>query len=169
MNNTNLTDQELENFKKIHNEVIPNRSKSFENKFYSSKNNNKNLDPIIKKSLEIFDNFGFNDIDKSVYSVEFHQRNCGFERKNKRENPFTWHQDDYGAVNYRVNTIIYYLRKDKTIINGNLKYRINGKEDKHIVKNGNILCFRGDLWHYPETSTGFGCRDIIVVFIKRNN
>jgi hypothetical protein len=64
MNKTNLTAKELENFKKIHNQVIPNRSKSFENKFYSSKNSNKNLDPIIKKSLEIFDNFGLNAIFK---------------------------------------------------------------------------------------------------------
>ena len=87
----------------------------------------------------------------------------------ERENPFAWHQDDYGAVNYKVNTIIYYLRKDKTIRNGNLKYKINDIEATHIVKKGDILCFRGDLWHYPETSTGFGCRDIIVVFIKRNN
>ena len=64
MNKTNLTAKELENFKKIHNQVIPNRSKSFENKFYSSKNSNKNLDPIIKHAIS--------EVTKGLLSSQSH-------------------------------------------------------------------------------------------------
>ena len=36
-------------------------------------------------------------------------------------------------------------------------------------KNGQILCFDGDLKHRPQLCFGFGCRDSIVVFIKYIN
>ena len=127
------------------------------------------IEPILSKSLEIFKSLGIQNIDKSTFGIVFHQRNCGFEKSKKKTkiSPFTWHTDDNGAVSYKVFTIIYYLRKDITIKGGNLKYEINYRELIHNVNVGDVLCFKGDIMHNPEPSYGLGCRDIIVVFMKR--
>jgi hypothetical protein len=61
------------------------------------------------------------------------------------------------------------LRKDITIKGGNLRYEINDRELIHNVNVGDVLCFKGDIMHNPEPSYGLGCRDIIVVFMKRTN
>ena len=34
------------------------------------------------------------------------------------ETDLTWHQDDYGGISEKVNTIIYYLQKDDSINKG---------------------------------------------------
>ena len=47
------------------------------------------------------------------------------------------------------------------------EYKIDKKHFIHEVKSGDILCFNGDLTHCPEPTYGFGCRDAIVVFVKR--
>ena len=65
-------------------------------------------------------------------TIEFHQRNCGFEKKYKRT--FPWHEDDYGAVNFKVYTIIYYIRKDHTIKGGNLEYKFKNKNYIQQIK-----------------------------------
>jgi len=38
---------------------------------------------------------------------------------------------------------------------------------KHTVKEKDILQLKGDLCHKPGSTSGFGCRDLIVVFIRR--
>ena len=65
------------------------------------------------------------------------------------------------------SALIFYLRKDHTLKGGNLLYKLNGKDCVQTIKTGDILQFKGDIEHCPEPVTGFGCRDIIVVFIKR--
>ena len=178
MNHSKLTTGELEQFQKIHfNLIFKNSRKKKFNTFSISKSGSKHhdkprslyttIDPILLKSISILDNNNIDNYDKNTYYIEFHQRNCGFEKK--PYGIFSWHQDDGGAVSYNVHTIIFYLRKDKTIQGGDLLYKDGSKEQKHIVNVGDIINFRGDLKHKPEETSGFGCRDIIVVFIKRTN
>ena len=167
-----LSDSDIEIFKNIHLQFLPKRNKDFNRsqfKYSYSTNdlNRKTLtNPIIKRAYEILDNQNINNYNKNSYFIEFHQRNCGFEKKTY--NWLAWHKDDYGAVPFKVYSILFYLRKDVSVKGGNLLYKINNTKYTYLVEEGNILSFRGDLLHIPETSYGFGCRDLIVVFVKRN-
>lgn len=123
--------------------------------------------PILDKSLNILKDNQILNYDQNQFCIEFHQRNCGFE-KNKYQWS-TWHYDDDGPFNFKVHTVIFYLRKDKTVKGGNLEYKLNKKIELHHVKSGDIVQFSGKVYHKPQPTYGFGCRDIIVVFIKRTN
>ena len=35
------------------------------------------------------------------------------------------------------------------------------------VNEKDILCFPGNIQHYPQPTSGFGCRDLIAFFIYR--
>ena len=102
--------------------------------------------------------------DKSRYFIEFHQRNCFGSNKKKT---YEWHKDDYEAVHFKTYTFIFYLRKDITVVGGNLLYKERNKVKTHTVISKTMLHFRGDLLHFPEPCSGFGCRDAIVVFMPR--
>ena len=172
MNKLTLTHEDLDKFKAIHSLILPKRVKNYEHHMILNSTSSKNkqslliIQPIVSKSLEIFKQLGIHNIDDTTFGVEFHQLNSGFG-KEKQISPFTWHIDDNAVVSYKVYTIIYYLRKDITIKGGDFQYEINDIELKHIVCSGDVLCFKGDISHIPEPSSGFGCRDIICVFIKR--
>tara|TARA_B100000767_G_scaffold275178_1_gene310843 strand:+ start:7743 stop:8264 length:522 start_codon:yes stop_codon:yes gene_type:complete len=166
-----LTNSETNNFCKIHNILIPKRTKRFETYdiVYSQSKSPKKIytitESILDKSIKILNQNNLTNYDSSFYSIEFHQRNCGFEKK-----PYQWsrwHRDDYSSVYFNVYTIIFYIRKDKTVKNGNLDYQIGETKFTHIIKEGDILCFTGNILHKPQSTSGFGCRDIIICFIKR--
>jgi hypothetical protein len=91
------------------------------------------------------------------------------------------HKDDYGVLNDRVDTVIFYTRKDDTLEGGNLKinevlkqYKIlfglgkwHSRKVKTIEINKNdIIVFNGNLEHQPEDVSGNGVRDCIVVQFK---
>lgn len=169
MDVSKLNNAEIDLLISIHNTIIQKRIQKFNKKsilYNKTYNNiiNPIIDTIITKTKEILDIFNKKNYDLSKYYIEFHQQNCGFEKKGKRI--FDWHIDNYGAVNFEVYTVIYYLRKDITIKGGNLEYKLNNKKFIQEIENGQILCFDGDLKHRPEICSGFGCRDSIVVFIK---
>jgi len=164
-----LSTDELEQFKTIHNKIIPYRKKRFErgSVYNNSKPEQKVLvKPVLDKALNILSEKGITDIDESKYYLEFHQRNCGFEKKGHQI--FDWHTDDDGAMSGLVYTVLFYLRKDITVKGGDLDYKIQQNIHTHNVKQGDIVQFRGDVKHMPQPTSGFGCRDIIVVFVKRN-
>ena len=176
MNHSQLTKEELIQFTNIHEQIIPKRRKNFE--IYeiwdpASRNADKNknvyplIDPIIKKGINILEQNGINNFNSKRYTIEFHQRNCGFEKK--KHTWSRWHRDDdANRHNFKVYSILFYLRKDKTVNGGDLEYQIQGIKLKHIVNGGDVLDFKGDMLHKPESTSGFGCRDIIVLFINRN-
>lgn len=167
MNISQLDNKEKNLFSSIHNTILPKRKKNFDTKGISSSRKSKYntiIEQIMIKTKQLLDMFNKTKYDLSHYYIEFHQRNCGFEKKCKRT--FDWHKDDYAAVNYKVYTIIYYIRKDKTIKGGNLEYIFENKNYIQQIENGQILCFDGNLKHRPEICSGIGCRDSIVVFIK---
>mgnify|MGYP000645644378 CR=1 FL=1 len=168
MNKSQLNDSEIELFTSIHNTYLPNRKKNFDLKsvsFYDNFKSKVMIESIIEKTEKILDSFDKTNYDSSTYHIEFQQRNCGFQKKQKRT--FDWHEDDYGAVDYKVHTVIYYIRKDNTIKGGSLEYRFNNQIYKQQINSGTILCFEGNIKHRPDICSGIGCRDIIVVFLKR--
>lgn len=163
-----LSKYELDLFNTIHNKIIPYRKKNFtrDSVDNNSKPEQKELvKPVFDKSLSILSEKGITDINENKYYLEFHQRNCGFEKKEHQI--FDWHIDDDGAMSGLVYTVIFYLRKDTTVKGGDLDYKIQKKIHTHNVKQGDIVQFRGDVKHRPQPTSGFGCRDIIVVFIGR--
>ena len=171
-----LTSKETTNFQKIHNILIPRRKKRYERyeiQSETSRVSEKNKDnytltkPVLDKAIDVLKQNSITDFDAQFYSIEFHQRNCGFEKKPYQL--FSWHEDDGGAISYRVHTIIFYIRKDIAVKDGNLEYKIGKETFTHIVKEGDILSFKGNIKHRPQPTSGFGCRDIIVCFIKRND
>jgi hypothetical protein len=176
MNISKLNQDELDTFKIVHNILIPHRKKRFQTydilhptSAFADKNKKiyESINPILVKAVEILNQYNFSNYDINNYCIEFHQRNCGFEKKPYQWS--TWHNDDYGAVHNRVYTILFYIRKDNTVKDGNLDYKLNKNKNihTHIVTTGDILCFSGDLQHKPQKTSGFGCRDLIVLFIKR--
>lgn len=169
-----LTSEETGNFQKIHNTLIPKRKKQYEtfqifnatSRVAGKKKENYTLTkPVLDKAISVLKQNNITDFDAKFYSLEFHQRNCGFEKKPYQL--FSWHQDDGGATSYRVHTVIFYIRKDIAVKDGNLEYKIGKDKFTHIVKEADILSFKGDIQHKPQPTSGFGCRDIIVCFIKR--
>ena len=119
MNTSELNCYEIDLFASIHNTFLPKRKKNFDRKGISSAKNLKSktiIEPIMIKTKQLLDMFNKKNYNLSRYYIEFQHRNCGFEKKCKRT--FDWHEDDYGAVKYKVITIIYYIRKDNTIKGG---------------------------------------------------
>ena len=78
-----------------------------------------------------------------------------------------WHYDDYNVEPWNVYTIIFYLRSDSTVIGGNLNYRDGEMEKELKVRPCSYALFPGNIYHSPQHSTGFGCRDSVVVFVRR--
>ena len=171
MNISHLVGYENDLFASIHNSFLSKRTNDFDSKaIYSNKNlqYTTRIELILIKTKKILDLFNKTNYDLSQYCIEFQQRNCGFEDECVQRHPtFTWHEDDYGIVNFNVYTIIYYIRKDKTIKGGNLEYIYENKNYMQQINERQILCFDGNLSHCPEMCTGIGCRDTIVVFIRR--
>lgn len=172
MESSRIDTNKLAEFSRIHSSILPKRNKSFNkkgfviSKFQRSPQEQKLFEPILEKTTEILDSYNKN-YDESECYIEFQQRNCGFEEKHKRT--FDWHSDNYGAVSYKVYSIIYYLRKDGSIRGGNLEYKKDGKTVVQSIEGGQIVWFDGGLKHRPEICSGFGCRDLIVVFVKKIN
>ena len=85
MNISELNSDEKDIFSSIHNTFLPKRKQNFDTKGILSGKNLKSktlVEPIIKKTKQLPDLF-----DKTNYdyhnTIEFHQRNCGFEKKYK--------------------------------------------------------------------------------------
>ena len=111
MNTSQLNSFEIDLFSSIHNTILPKRKQNFDTKGIWSNQNLKSktiIEPIMIKTKQLLDMFNKTNYDLSQYYIEFHQRNCGFEKKCKRT--FDWHKDDYGAVKFKVYTIIYYYK-----------------------------------------------------------
>jgi len=143
------------------------RPEGFNQVNYWYKDPKKDLKPfehLINKSYELLSKNGYQS-DKNVYQLEFHSYNL-FD--NKFINNFAWHQDDYGGISEKVNTIIYYLKKDDSIKKGNFLYKdVNNKNCEIIIENNMILMLDGRITHKPDDLEGRGCRESIVVQFKR--
>lgn len=169
MDITTLNNVEIQQFRFIHNTIFPKRKQSFQKKGILLNGIKIKLDikSIINKTKLILDLFNKTNYDLTKTYTEFQQRNCGFEKKCRRT--FNWHKDNEGVINFKVYTVIYYIRKDELIKGGNIEFIYGGKNNVQQIDNGTVLCFDGDLKHRPEICSGIGCRDSIVVFVKKTS
>ena len=144
-----------------------NKGFNFQNKSYWYKDSKKILKPLqglIDTSYKLLSDNGY-QIDKNIYLLEFQSYNLF---NNKFQNLLDWHIDDYGGISEKVNTIIYYLKKDIRIKKGNFLY-INNSESKcelHVEDNM-ILMIDGRIKHKPDDLEGYGSRNSIVVQFQR--
>ena len=102
------------------------------------------------------------------------------------ESPLSWHQDNNGGwPEKEVVTAIYYLKKDKDLLGGDLLYSLENKDpdsDSIIyptpkstekkypsvrVETGLTVLMSGDLWHCPESMYGSGERELLVIQLPR--
>ena len=175
MNYLKITEEVCIKLQNISNEFILKRSKKLNKNSFTKKDIHKinckskieSLEFILKLSYKILEKSNIKNYSKDTFLLEFQKRNSGFE--DKEYNYFRWHKDDYAAISYNVYTVIFYIRKDKTLKGGNFLYRYNYDSEiiSKEIEERDVLCFKGDILHFPETVKGFGCRDIIVVFFKR--
>lgn len=78
-----------------------------------------------------------------------------------------WHCENDNYPN--VITVLFYLRIDEGIIDGNLRYKdIYNK--KHILKlkSGTTIIMDGNVPHKPQEPFGSGIRDLIIVSFEKN-
>ena len=122
-----------------------------------------NIISFLTKASSILQEYNYH-VDNNNYHLDFHRYNLFGEKVSSK---LDWHCDDYGGVNYPVNTAIFYLRKDPSIDGGNLIVKENNTENTITIKDNTIVLMDGRLEHKPEDLKGFGCRDSIVVQFKR--
>lgn len=169
-----LSFKENEKFQLVHYNVHNRKRVNINSRICYNEKDNKHyhkFKDIVDKSYNIIKELNINNLvfNPKKYTIEFIQRNH-FDGFWKTANPLAWHKDDYGATARKVFTIIYYVRKDKTVRGGDLEYLdCKGTRKKHFVKERDILCFSGDVYHNSTDSEGFGCRDIIVFQYERLN
>ena len=207
-----LDDDTQYKLEKAHNFVFPNRKKTFDTKSYWKDNKYNNYDKlgndslkvtydVLQLSFEILEHLEIYNYDPNYFLIDYHQLNSSDTQR--PYSPFVWHVDDYGTMPYNTHTIIFYLRKDKSLKGGNLLYldktlpdnyddynkknlfntcvQIKNKivnylqpiDEKKVkikkIVGKEAIYFPGNMLHKPESVYGFGCRDTIVVFIKRTH
>lgn len=128
--------------------------------------------PLYHKTTALLKHFRYKNFNEKNISFEFQRRNyASFGESEKEGRDFSWHYDDRVSFGKKVYTVIFYLRKDRTIKGGGLLYDLEETRKKNIrkveVEEGTVVLFPGNIYHSPEPSTGFGCRDSIVVFVER--
>jgi hypothetical protein len=108
------------------------------------------------------------DRNRNYTAMEFRQTNCFSSNPDSSISHFDIHTDDYGPLNSKCISIIFYVRKDRGIKGGNFLY----KKDKNFpmvfseeIAEGDVVIFKGNLEHAQEPTYGIGCRDTIGVFI----
>ncbi len=141
-------------------------SKQYDISEIKDKVNSDYLIQIVKDSIELLQK---NKINNNVFGEGIIEYHCYYNGNNM---PFGIHQDDFGGVNYTVNTVIYYL--NKTVDGGNLIIYSEDDETKIIdiidVKPSHnkikIVIMEGNIFHNIELIQNEGIRECVVVQIK---
>ena len=133
-----------------------------------NKNDKILFELIIEKSCEILMMLGINKFNRNNYVIDFHQRNC-CELEKEKYKWSVWHEDDFQVTNYPVWSVIYCIRKDKGVKGTKIKFSNtkSNKIDNIIIEEGDIIIFKGDIFHKPQETWGFGYLDTIKCYIKR--
>jgi len=163
------------NFITIFNEYCIGEKSLVTKKFEFDNQNNTEFKDIINKAYEFFNSNGFN-VDKNNGMVEFWKYTSTGEKVNVS---LSIHEDDCGALPYKVETCIFYLQKSDSLKGGELLYIINKKnnflglfsyystEKKLLnVYDRMVVLLNGNLNHCPKSIIGKGTRKCIVVQFK---
>lgn len=150
----------------IFDENIPKRTESFtEARFwYKQKQQiSGGMNSFISKVANVLLKNGFR-IDVNTYHLELHSYTINNENC---DSCFGWHEDDYGGVDFPVNTMILYLRKDEDIHGGNLFYYQDSSKHIIVTKSETMVLMDGRVIHKAENIYGTGSRDSIVIQFMR--
>lgn len=122
------------------------------------------LNNIINVANEILQSNGLNNSTTTYGLVEYHRYLDGCIM------PFEIHYDDFGAVDYTVNTVIFYI--SKTVEGGNLQIydddeklieTIDVKPQLNKIK---IVVMEGNVLHCISQIKNSGIRECVVVQLK---
>jgi len=97
--------------------------------------------------------------DSNRGMVEFHS----YRIHGSCKSIFDEHEDDYGGVNFKVNTVIYYIKKSSEVDGGDLLINgtvINVRPKKDHYR---VVCFAGNISHKVTEMNGNGERVSIVI------
>lgn len=124
--------------------------------------------PFVHKGLSLLVEHGYKNFDPKFVRCEFHRRNyLSLGTKKARHKDLVWHYDDFQVEPWKVYSVIFYLRIDPTVVGADLLYNENGEDKKVRVDASTYVVFPGNIYHSPQHGSGFGCRDSVVLFIRR--
>jgi len=103
--------------------------------------------------------------DGNIWYMDIIQYNL-FNNKNAASG-LAWHCENDNKPD--LITVLFYIRKDKTILNGNLRYKDkNNKKQILNIHTGTTVIMDGKVQHKPENCSGsIGSRDTIIVSFRR--
>ena len=110
--------------------------------------------------------------NKDRFVIELWRYRCFGD---KTTSPFSRHKDSFGLILAPINTCIFYIRKDTTVIGGDLELfglppygRLISKPIKKInTDDCKVFAFDGNVIHRVTSMSGFGNRDCIVVQFEK--
>ncbi len=100
--------------------------------------------------------------DDTYGLVELHSYNV----KGQKNPIFGEHIDDYGGITCKVNTIIYYIRKDPGIVGGNLRVGNKIYDCSPPPEMIRTICMPGNIYHEVIPMSGKGIRKCVVVQLR---
>ena len=135
---------------------------------FTTKKITKNNKDIIDICLKIFKIYGYKSetLRKENYFLELQRYDCS-EKDDTKLFPFDFHEDDGAVIDYKVNTIVFYIEKSETIRGGDFMVEINGKKNTIPIEPKMALVFTGNLVHAPTQCYGKGTRDCMVFHLER--
>ena len=124
--------------------------------------------PLVYKALALLVEHGYSNFDPNFVRCEFQRRNyLSLGVKRERHRDLVWHYDDFQVEPWEVYSVIFYLRVDRTVVGADLLYNENGEDKSIDVETSKYVVFPGNIYHSPQHGSGFGCRDSIVLFVRR--
>jgi hypothetical protein len=161
-------------------EIVPYLWNIYNNKYKSDSNtftiisftpstHHSDILDLLLKSKYIMEMYGFkfrpnSNLFDLEWLIEFHH----YKINGNYEPEFGRHNDDQAGLSANVNTVLFYLNKDKTIQGGNLIVNINEVDKTLQIKSGDMIIMKGDVEHEIEPMGGHGNRMSIVVQIQRD-
>jgi hypothetical protein len=150
--------------------IKPKNKVDAETVYIKNEKNSDNIyaDFVIQIALKYLNYYRYTtaDLNYKNYYIELFKYEC-IGAPNTLE-LFDMHEDDYAVMDYKVNTIIFYLTKSDTLEGGNLAIEIDKVRNVLPIKSGMGLAFEGNLQHQPEPCSGMGVRECIVVHLARD-
>ncbi len=147
--------------------------------FDEGKKINIEFECILKEAYHLLRSYGFN-VNRNVGLIELWKYTSNGQKVCV---PLAMHTDDGGAVNYAVETCIFYVDKDDCLDGGGLYYVENIKKNKVLgvvsyyetqkkyldVHSHMVVLMSGNLEHRPKSICGLGSRKCIVVQFRSND
>lgn len=133
--------------------------------FYDYKNTNPYIN-FIKEISSSFLTMNYHNHNKNEWYIDVIRYKLENDEK-RIKSGLAWHVENDNYPN--VITVLMYLRIDKDIIDGNLRYKNVNNEKKILeIKSGTTIIMDGNVPHKPQDPYGTGLRDLIIISFKKD-